>query len=192
MASVTVPRRCRALKIATPSGPRLAIKGERRRAKLHRGDDDCRIPAAPVVAGPSEESHCVAVAANLQAVAVVLDLVNPVGPGRWPRGQVGMQGETNPLATVFGRSMRQFYRLARSGGNREIAAVVRGSGQMKGLSTSALALGLWWRIAVALSAVLAVDASLTDNRALAFVTVALCAALMVYAGAVIAGQRMRG
>jgi hypothetical protein len=83
-----------------------------------------------------------------------------------------MQGETNPLATVFGRSMRQFYRLARSGGNREIAAVVRGSGQMKGLSTSAPALRLWWRIAVALSAVLAVDASLTDNRALAFVTVA--------------------
>jgi hypothetical protein len=62
---------------------------------------------------------------------------------------------------------------------------------MKGLSTSALALGLWWRL-VALSAVLAVHASLTDNRALAFVTVALCAALMVYAGSAIAGQSMRG
>jgi hypothetical protein len=54
---------------------------------------------------------------------------------------------------------------------------------MKGLGTSALALGFWWRIAVALSAALAVDASLTDNRTLAFVTVALTAALMVYAGA---------
>jgi hypothetical protein len=87
--------------------------------------------------------------------------------------------------------MRRIYRLADSGGNRQIAAVVRGSGQMKGLSTSALALGLWWRL-VALSAVLAVHASLTDNRALAFVTVALCAALMVYAGSAIAGQSMRG
>jgi hypothetical protein len=70
--------------------------------------------------------------------------------------------------------------------------VVRGSDEMKGLRTSALALGLWWRIAVALSAALAVDASLTDNRTLAFVTVALCAALMVYAGAAIAAQRTRG
>jgi hypothetical protein len=102
-----------------------------------------------------------------------------------------MQGGTNPLATVFGWSIRRIYRLADSGGNRQIAAVVRGSGQMKGLSTSALALGLWWRL-VALSAVLAVHASLTDNRALAFVTVALCAALMVYAGSAIAGQSMRG
>jgi hypothetical protein len=74
-----------------------------------------------------------ALAADLEAVAIVLDLVNPVRPGRWPRGAGGMQGETNPLATVFGRSMRQFYRLAHSGGNREIAAMMRGSDQMKSL-----------------------------------------------------------
>jgi hypothetical protein len=83
--------------------------------------------------------------------------------------------------------MRQIYRLADSGGNRQIAAVVRGSDEMESLGTSAVALGLWWRIAAAPSAILAVDASLTDNRTLAFVTVALCAALMVYAGAAIAG-----
>jgi hypothetical protein len=63
---------------------------------------------------------------------------------------------------------------------------------MKGLGTSSSALGLWWRSAAALSAALAVDASLTGNRTLAFVTVALCAALMVYAGTTIAGQRKRG
>jgi hypothetical protein len=63
---------------------------------------------------------------------------------------------------------------------------------MKDLRTSAPALSLWWRIAGALSAALAADASLTDNRTLALVTVALCAALMVYAGAAIAGQRMGG
>jgi hypothetical protein len=103
-----------------------------------------------------------------------------------------MHGETNPLATVFGRSMRQIYRLAGSGGYRQISASRRGSDEMKGLGTSALALGLWWRIVVALSAALAVDASLTDNRTLAFVTFSLCAALMVYAGAAIAAQRPRG
>jgi hypothetical protein len=86
--------------------------------------------------------------------------------------RAGMHGGTNPLATVFGRSMRQIYRLAGSGGNRQIATVGRGSDEMKGLGTSAVALHLWWRIAVALSAALAVDASLTDNRTLAFVTVA--------------------
>jgi hypothetical protein len=80
--------------------------------------------------------------------------------------RAGMHGGTNPLATVFGRSMRQIYRLAGSGGNRQIATVGRGSDEMKGLGTSAVALGLWW-----LSAALAVDASLTDNWTLAFVTV---------------------
>jgi hypothetical protein len=63
---------------------------------------------------------------------------------------------------------------------------------MKSLGMSTPALGLWWRIAVALSAALAVDASLTDNRTSALVTVALTAASMVYAGAAIAGQRTRG
>jgi hypothetical protein len=88
--------------------------------------------------------------------------------------------------------MRQIYRLAGTGGNRQIAAVVRGSDEMKSSGMSSPSLGLWWRSAAALSAALAVDASLTDNRTLAFVTVALTAALMVYAGAAIAGQRTRG
>jgi hypothetical protein len=103
-----------------------------------------------------------------------------------------MQGGTNPLESALEKGMRQSYRLARPRGNGQIAALRRGSDEMKGLGTSALALGLWWRIAVALSAALAVDASLTCNRTLAFVTVALCAALMVYAGAAIAAQRTRG
>jgi hypothetical protein len=87
--------------------------------------------------------------------------------------------------------MRQIYRLAGNGGNGQIAAV-SGSDGMTGLGTSVSALGLWWRSAVALSAVLAICAAVTDNRTLAFVTVALCAALMVYAGAAVADQRTRG
>jgi hypothetical protein len=60
---------------------------------------------------------------------------------------------------------------------------------MNGLRTSAPLLGLWWRSGAALSAVLAVDADVTENRTLAFVTVALCAALIVYAGAAVSGHR---
>jgi hypothetical protein len=86
--------------------------------------------------------------------------------------------------------MRQSYRLVGSGSNRQIAALT-GSEEMNGLRTSPPALGLWWRSGAALSAALAVDADVTDNRRLAFV-VALCAALIVYAGAAVAGQRTRG
>jgi hypothetical protein len=60
---------------------------------------------------------------------------------------------------------------------------------MNGPEPSAPALGLWWCGGATLSAALAVDADATDNRALAFVTVALCAALIVYAGAAIANHR---
>jgi hypothetical protein len=60
---------------------------------------------------------------------------------------------------------------------------------MNGPEPSAPALGLWWCGGATLSAALAVDADATDNRALAFVTIALCAALIVYAGAAIAGHR---
>jgi hypothetical protein len=60
---------------------------------------------------------------------------------------------------------------------------------MKGHEMSAPALGFWWCVGAALSAALAVDADATGNRALAFVTVALCAALIVYAAAAIAGHR---
>jgi hypothetical protein len=63
--------------------------------------------------------------------------------------------------------------------------------KMKGLRTSSPVLAHWWRGAAAVSAALAVDASATENRTLAFVTVALCAALMVYAIAAFATPRKR-
>jgi hypothetical protein len=96
-----------------------------------------------------------------------------------------MQGGKNSLE----RGMRQSYRLVASGSNRQIAVLGRGRDGMNGYEMSAPALGLWWCVGAALSAALAVDADATDNRALAFVTVALCAALIVYAGAAIAGHR---
>ena len=44
----------------------------------------------------------------------------------------------------------------------------------------AVVLGRWWRGAAALSAALAVAAHLTENRTLAFVTVGICVALLIY------------
>jgi hypothetical protein len=56
---------------------------------------------------------------------------------------------------------------------------------MNSVHSSRAVLGRWWRGAAAVSAALAADAGFTDNRPLAFVTLALCAALMVYAAAAI-------
>jgi putative tryptophan/tyrosine transport system substrate-binding protein len=49
--------------------------GQRAGAQLHGCDRDRRIAAAPVVAAPGEQPHGVAVAADLQAIAVVLGSV---------------------------------------------------------------------------------------------------------------------
>jgi hypothetical protein len=46
IASLTVPIRA--------AHHRLAVEREGRRPELHRGHDDCRLPAAPVVAAPGE------------------------------------------------------------------------------------------------------------------------------------------
>jgi hypothetical protein len=53
-------------------------------------------------------------------------------------------------------------------------------------------LGLWWHGAAVLSAALVVDAKIAESRVLAFLTAALCAALMVYAATAIAAVPKRG
>ena len=57
---------------------------------------------------------------------------------------------------------------------------------------SATVLGLWWQGAAVLSAALVVDAKIAEDRALAFLTAALCVALMVYAATTIAAMPKRG
>ena len=57
---------------------------------------------------------------------------------------------------------------------------------------SATVLGLWWQGAAVLSVALVVDAKIAEDRTLAFLTVALCAALMVYAASTIAAMPKRG
>ena len=59
---------------------------------------------------------------------------------------------------------------------------------MKIRGSSTAGLSHWWRGAAALSAAFASDAGFTDNRTLAFITLALCAALMVYAATVFDSQ----
>jgi len=67
---------------------RLAIPGEGPRAQLGRGCGDGGIALGPIIAAPGEQPHRVADAANLQPVAVVFDLVDPLRP----RGRLGGAG----------------------------------------------------------------------------------------------------
>jgi hypothetical protein len=57
---------------------------------------------------------------------------------------------------------------------------------------NATVLGPWWQGAAVLSAALVVDAKIAENRMLAFLTAALCAALMVYAATTIVAVSKRG
>jgi hypothetical protein len=54
--------------------------------------------------GSGEQAHGLAVAADDQSVAIMLDLVHPIRPGLAARD--GMQGSTKPSARV-GRAMPQ-------------------------------------------------------------------------------------
>ena len=58
----------------------LAIDDERAVAIAQRGLDDQRIAIAPVMAVAGEQPHALAVALDDQAVAVVLDFVDPFRP----------------------------------------------------------------------------------------------------------------
>ena len=57
---------------------------------------------------------------------------------------------------------------------------------------SATVLGLWWQGAAVLSAALVVVAKIAENQGAAFLTTALCVALMVHAATTIAAMGRRG
>jgi hypothetical protein len=61
---------------------RLAIDDERSRSVLQRGLDDQRITISPVVSVAGEQPHALTLALNHQAIAIVLDFVEPCRPGR--------------------------------------------------------------------------------------------------------------
>jgi hypothetical protein len=121
MASVTVPRRWSASKIATRTAY-LSVEGEGPGAQQHRSDGDRRIPAAPVVAAPGEEPHGIAVSSHLQPISVVLDLVHPAGSAGGFTARVGIQGAMKREAE--GTTGIPFeYRLALPAGSPQNAAV---------------------------------------------------------------------
>jgi hypothetical protein len=66
---------------------RLAVDRQRPRLELGRGSRDGRISVGPVEAAACKQPHRVAVAPDLQPVAVVLDFVDPIRPGRRLRGK---------------------------------------------------------------------------------------------------------
>jgi hypothetical protein len=76
---------------------RLAIDRERPGAELRRGDGNCGVAPAPVVAAPREEPHGIAFPADLQPVTVVFDLVDPIGPARRLGGEGGDAGSNEPV-----------------------------------------------------------------------------------------------
>jgi hypothetical protein len=68
----------------------LAIEHEERIAVAQCGLNDARIAIGPVVAVAGEQPHALVLALNDQAIAVMLDFVDPVGTTFAPL--VGMQG----------------------------------------------------------------------------------------------------
>src|SRR5205823_14238579 len=59
---------------------RFAVHDEGFDAVTQRGFDDARIPAAPVMTVAGPQPHGLALPLNDQAVAVVLDLMEPLRP----------------------------------------------------------------------------------------------------------------
>ncbi len=52
------------------------------KSEIPRGLNDQRVPIAPAIPVASEQPHALALALDDQAVAVVFDFVDPVGPRR--------------------------------------------------------------------------------------------------------------
>jgi hypothetical protein len=80
----------------------LAVDRERLGAQLAGCRGDSRISVSPIIAPAREQAHSRAVPTHDQPIAVVLDLVHPVGPGRGLWARDGIQGATNPPARVSG------------------------------------------------------------------------------------------
>ena len=57
--------------------------------------------AAPAIAAPSEQTHQRARPAHHEAIAVVFDLVHPVGPGWWLGGAGGDAGLGEPVGVRY-------------------------------------------------------------------------------------------
>jgi DNA methylase len=71
---------------------RFTVQGERRGTHRGRGRSDGRISIGPIMAAAGEQANGLAVPTHDQPIAVVLDLVHPVGPGRRLGGQRGDAG----------------------------------------------------------------------------------------------------
>jgi hypothetical protein len=86
----------------------LSIQGECSRPKLAGSIGDCWKPAGPFVTAAREQTHGRAVAADDEPVAVVLDLMIPIGSG-WRRGRERRQAW---LDEAFGREHAKAIRSA--------------------------------------------------------------------------------
>src|SRR6516162_9954785 len=93
----------------------LAVNGERLGPELRCGPRDRRVTPAPVIASAGEQADGVAVISDNEAIAIVLDLVHPVGPG-WRLGGTGGDAGLNEAVGV-NRKHGLNYWIVRVSGN---------------------------------------------------------------------------
>src|SRR4029077_5935173 len=79
------PQRAEVRRPVVAGDHRLAVDQERRRLDAGLGINNGREAIGPVMAVAREAADTRAIPAHHQAVAVVLDLVEPERAGRWPR-----------------------------------------------------------------------------------------------------------
>ena len=75
---------------------RLAVQGERSCPQLRSDTGDPGVAFGPVMGASGEQAHSLAVPADDQPVAVMLDLMHPVGPAGGLAARVGKQGSMKP------------------------------------------------------------------------------------------------
>jgi hypothetical protein len=84
---------------------------------LAAGRSDGRIALRPVIAAAGEQPHSLALAAYDQPIAVVFDLMHPVGPEGGLAARVGMQASMKPSVRTRRVTMAAHWAVP-SGGNR--------------------------------------------------------------------------
>jgi len=127
----------------------LPIDRKRRAAESSRRAGDRWIALAPIEGASGEQAHLVAPDAA-PAADIPSRLISCTHPGPkalCTRGW-GCRAERTRRKALREKACGKVTGLPGPGGNGQIAALRSGSDEMKGLETSALALGLWWRIGV--------------------------------------------
>ncbi|AEZ50858.1 hypothetical protein DC1_00040 [Burkholderia phage DC1] len=100
-----VPARAQQLEHGQPvaiAADDLAIEDERPGAQRGGAREDLWIPLRPVVPVARQQPHALGIAGDLKAEPIVLELVQPVGPGRRCAGGFRLAGDNEARSTPGG------------------------------------------------------------------------------------------